>query len=145
MYNLKKIAEHLARGVFHCGDQIYTDKFGKTYRIAFKLRSGNSDEFEGGGLCEAALVNVLESSLKEVFVTDMTDLERLQSKTGIFTSVCFTDEANAAVIKTVIDAWLRGVKLEYALRGTDDWKLCVDMPSDFGSYLYRAEYRGGIQ
>lgn len=140
MYNLRKIAEHLTRGVFKCGDHIHTGKLGKTYRIAFKLRSDNySDEFEGGGLCEAALVNVLESSLKEVFVTDMTDLERLQSKTGIFTSVCFTDEANAAVIKTVIDAWLRGVKMEYAPRGTDDWKSCVDMPSDFGSYLYRAE------
>ena len=55
----KTTATRLARAVFAAGDDIR----GKCNRLHFKLREWPDDEISGGGLCEAALADLLYREL----------------------------------------------------------------------------------
>ena len=60
------LAAKLARAVFACGD----DRSGECRRIEFKIGSYPHNEKPGGGLCEAALADLLLSNLTNNPVTD---------------------------------------------------------------------------
>lgn len=70
---------------------------------------------------------------------------RLASAEGLCTSVAYTDEMNAHVIRTILDVWLEQYQLERLPRNPEfpKWETVYDMPLDFANYRYRVAVYGG--
>ena len=69
---------------------------------------------------------------------EATNRERLESSSGICTSIALTDTENYKVMQLVLTAFISGVHLETARRTTDDWEVLEDLPMNFCDFMFRA-------